>query len=422
MFFHPLPDDRVCGRHRQSTWWLAVGFSFLAVLFFPLQIFGAPIHHIQVDGQFDDWAAVPSYFDPTGGELHDGIPDVHDTDHDLVDDVPAAVDHPDVDILEYKFTHDENNLYAYFRATGLIGNTQTAAAGNAGRYYVIVTIDVDNDLDTGYWLHEGGYFPTSDGYDMNMEAEYYDGQLNTAHYLSHDALNGAELNQDLLNLTNGEYMPGNDGPYTPGFVQPASGNYDEYTQWVYHDNDTLTLVEDKGPVVPGIMSVELSQDGHELEMAAPFKGFLVDSLGNPNMGLGSILNVSFSLEASGELAPGAEWASDTAHPIVGYYLNSIAVAVGDMDCDGDVDFDDIDDFVLGLTDAEEYENQIGLPPETKGDTDGDGDIDFDDIDGFVAILTNPLSAGKQAVPEPGTAALLSVGAIALALCRWRRWA
>lgn len=280
----------------------------------------APMHSITVDGQFDDWAGVTSYVDPAGGELHDGIPDVHDTDHDLMTDIPDARNHPDVDILEYKFTHDEDNLYAYFRATGLIGATQTAAAGKAGRYYVIVTIDVDNNLDTGYWLHQGGYFPTSDGYDMNMEAEFYDGQLNTAHYLSHDALNETELNEDFENLTAGEYVSGNDGPYTPGFVQPASGNYDEYTQWVYHDDDTLTLVEDKGPVVPGIMSVALSPDGHELEMAAPYKGFLVDALGNPNMALGKVLNVSFSLEASGELSPDGEWASDTADPIIGYVL------------------------------------------------------------------------------------------------------
>jgi hypothetical protein len=38
------------------------------------------------------------------------------------------------------------------------------------------------------------------------------------------------------------------------------------------------------------------------------------------MALGKTIDVSFSLEASGELAPGDDWASDTADPIVGYYL------------------------------------------------------------------------------------------------------
>ena len=200
------------------------------------------------------------------------------------------------------------------------GQLKRQVAGRAGRYYAIVTIDVDNDIDTGYWLHEGGYFPTSDGYDMNMEVEFYDGQINTAHYLSHDALSGVQLRDDFLALTSGEYTAGNPGPYTPGYVQPAPGNYDRYTQWVYQDDDTLMLVEDRGPVVPGIMSVALSADGRELEIAAPFKGFLDDMQGRPNMALGYTLNVSFSLEASGELAPGGEWASDTGDPIVGYFV------------------------------------------------------------------------------------------------------
>ncbi|MEO2045835.1 MAG: PEP-CTERM sorting domain-containing protein [Pirellulales bacterium] len=295
-----------------------------------------PITHINVDGNFSDWAGVPTYTDPDAapGVLHAGIPDVHDTDQGSLGSIPSYVNHPDVDILEYKFTHDENNLYAYFKADGVIGNTQQASAGRAGRYYVIVTIDVDNDDSTGYFLHQGGYFPTSgvDRYDMNMEAEYYDGQLNTAHYLSHDAegdKNGAVIRQDFADLTVEGYIPtdvrnvdvpGPAGPYTPGFAQPAPGNYKNYTQWVYHEDDTLTHVQDKGSIIEGIMRVARSPDGHEIEIAAPFKGFLNDALGNPNMMLGKTLDISFSLEASGELAPGGDWASDTADPIVGYVL------------------------------------------------------------------------------------------------------
>ncbi|MCA9230958.1 MAG: hypothetical protein KDA57_09920, partial [Planctomycetales bacterium] len=136
---------------------------------------GGPFGNISIDGAFSDWDSVPAYFDADGGlgVMHTGtlIPDIHDTDHSALGDIPSYVDHPDVDILEFKFTHDASNLYAYFKADGVIGNTQTAAQGKAGRYYVIVTIDVDNDNSTGYYLHEGGYFPTSgtDRYDMNME-------------------------------------------------------------------------------------------------------------------------------------------------------------------------------------------------------------------------------------------------------------
>ena len=46
-------------------------------------------------------------------------------------------------------------------------------------------------------------------------------------------------------------------------------------------------------------------------------------------------DISFSLEASGELAPGGQWASNTAEPIRGYYLSppTLQIARGDS---GDV--------------------------------------------------------------------------------------
>jgi hypothetical protein len=92
---------------------------------------------------------------------------------------------------------------------------------------------------------------------------------------------------------------------------------------------------------------------------------------------------------------------------------------GDLDLDGDVDLDDIDDFALGLNDAAAYEDLFGVLPFLAGDTDGDGDQDFDDIDDFVAILTSPDSGVTQAVPEPCAAALFGVAIGTLALCRLR---
>jgi hypothetical protein len=295
-------------------------------------VYGAPVQHIVVDGSFADWNVVPSYLE----FVNDENEDYHDAPPPPLSENPQYPDHADVDILEYKFTHDENNLYAYFRARGEIGRTQQQGQGNgaAGRYYVIVTIDVDNQDTTGYELRGGGYWiypdwPFSGGYDMNMELEFYNGSWNTGHYLSHDALTQTGEDQDISTLTSGQWN-GNyeSGPYAPGIVQPAPGNYDNYTQWVYHANDTLTLVRDKGPVVPGILSMALSPDGHEIEICAPFKGFLKNASGQPNIALGKTIDIAFSLEHSGELVarPGdpdypVDWASDTAAPIVGYFLD-----------------------------------------------------------------------------------------------------
>jgi len=99
---------------------------------------------------------------------------------------------------------------------------------------------------------------------------------------------------------------------------------------------------------------------------------------------------------------------------------ALAPVLGDMDLDGDIDFDDIDDFVLGLTDASAYEHQIGVPARARGDMDADGDLDFDDINGFVGALNGQAGIGSQAVPEPGTAALVLLGIVGLGLTQCRR--
>ena len=61
-------------------------------------------------------------------------------------------------------------------------------------------------------------------------------------------------------------------------------------------------------------------------------------------------------------------------------------APGDLDCDGDVDFDDIDPFVLALSGQAAYEAAYPDCDWFNADCDGDGDVDFDDIDSFVALL------------------------------------
>jgi len=293
---------------------------------------------IWIDGNFGDWDAALAYTDP--------VDDQHDTDHDQAGDTPAYVDHPDVDLLTYKVSHDEENFYFYFQATGEIGRTQLEDAANnlrAGRYYVIVTIDIDDDDVTGYPLYEGGYYTdTTDttGYDANGELEFYNGAFNTGHFLQHGALNETELEQAFADQSNGQYVyggPETQGPFMPGFVNVLPGSYDYYTQWVYMENDpglffndSVTFVQDKGPIVIGNISYALSTDGDQLEVKVPFKGFLEDAEGNPILEIGKTVDLSFSLEASGELSnevsaqnPNGLWASDTAEPIISYYLSPL---------------------------------------------------------------------------------------------------
>ncbi|MBK9128461.1 MAG: DNRLRE domain-containing protein [Phycisphaerales bacterium] len=74
-----------------------------------------------------------------------------------------------------------------------------------------------------------------------------------------------------------------------------------------------------------------------------------------------------------------------------------AACPGDLDCDGDVDFDDIDLFVAALGGqqvwADLYQQLFGAQPPCDylgvADVDGSGGVNFDDIDPFVARIGSP---------------------------------
>lgn len=321
----------------KANYWAAA----LAVLAFAPAAPTAPIHQITIDGNMNDWAELPSYTDP--------VDDQHDTNHSQEFDTPAYVNHPDMDLVEFKITHDGENLYAWFRSRGQIAATKYDPDPNrGGRSYTIVTIDVDQDDETGYPLHEGGYYPTTRGYDLNMEVEHYDGTFNTGHYLLHGCLDDASY-------------AASEAEQSQGLVSIVPGNYDCYTQWVWYDDppgfpneiilptgEAIYWVVDKGPVYPdSIVEFAISADGHSAEMKSPFRGFMRNSQdGTPVIALGKVLDLSFSLEGSPELAPnaGGEWASDTADPINKYVVGS-ELAGSNGDRAGHAG-DKNDDFVL----------------------------------------------------------------------------
>jgi hypothetical protein len=60
---------------------------------------------------------------------------------------------------------------------------------------------------------------------------------------------------------------------------------------------------------------------------------------------------------------------------------------GDLNCDGVVDFGDINPFVLALSDPAGYQAAFPNCDILNGDCSGNGSVDFDDINPFVAILS-----------------------------------
>lgn len=66
-----------------------------------------------------------------------------------------------------------------------------------------------------------------------------------------------------------------------------------------------------------------------------------------------------------------------------------AVRKGDVNCDGFVDFGDINPFVLLLTNPSAWQAAYPGCPLLNGDINEDGIVDFADINPFVRLLTNP---------------------------------
>jgi hypothetical protein len=61
--------------------------------------------------------------------------------------------------------------------------------------------------------------------------------------------------------------------------------------------------------------------------------------------------------------------------------------LGDLNCDELVDFDDINPFVLALSDPVAYEAAFPTCYLWNADCNTDGQVDFGDINAFVALLS-----------------------------------
>ena len=97
-----------------------------------------------------------------------------------------------------------------------------------------------------------------------------------------------------------------------------------------------------------------------------------------------------------------------------FLLTPIDVMLGDMDGDDDVDNFDIQAFEMALTDVAGYVSTYGVADYAlRGDANGNGTFDNFDIQPFEELLTSsaPISV-SAAVPEPSTAVLLALGAVA----------
>lgn len=200
---------------------------------------------------------------------------------------------------------------------------------------------------------------------------------------------------------------------------------DQLSFWVWHD---LQLRRD-------MAFVEVSTDGRRYDMLEAFTGQSSNwlqktySLG-PYAGQSIYVRIRYTSDASttgqgfyvDDIYPVASWASittlgsditETSFEITGrtpgdyYYrvrganpahgfgeycvLSLTHVEVmplpGDLNCDGSIDFGDINPFVLILADPAAWQAAYPNCPWQNGDINGDGSVAFTDINPFIALLS-----------------------------------
>ncbi|GAG35128.1 unnamed protein product, partial [marine sediment metagenome] len=99
------------------------------------------------------------------------------------------------------------------------------------------------------------------------------------------------------------------------------------------------------------------------------------------------MDTSTAGEKTGTITIHATGATETERivTVMGEVLE-VSYATGDMNCDGSVNFFDIDSFVLAVTDPVAYEAAYPDCDLLLADCNGDGAVDFFDIDAFVALI------------------------------------
>ena len=174
------------------------------------------------------------------------------------------------------------------------------------------------------------------------------------------------------------------------------------------DPEFDNLVIDGPAVVDGLLEVSLIDDFE------PLLGSSFDILTEADSVDGMFSAANFPL-----LGPGLVWDID-------YGTNRITLEVvnallGDMNGDGALTEDDIDSFVLALTNPAAYDAMFPLlQREALGDVNLDGLFNLGDVGDFKGLSFDPGSAAAQSIPEPGALGLLAVACFGLVLSR-RRW-
>ena len=251
------------------------------------------VRRITIDGRFDDWRNLAGVDDPRG-------------------DVAPYLDYsPDVDILEFKVTHDDRRIYFYTRVAGRVGRSHP----QGGRSYFYVYMDVDRNAATGYRPSRDDecYFGVDLGDDCEVQFEFVGNALRKTFYGFCGRGGPADVLNRRLTLGPGHYRPRTDA----GAVKVDNVKI-EYTV----RDGRVALTKDLQEGSSDTIHVAISPDGCEVEVSSLLDGFLKDKNGRPLLGPGQSIDLAVGMECDSKAHPeNRRWAADSSPIIRGYVLS-----------------------------------------------------------------------------------------------------
>jgi hypothetical protein len=249
---------------------------------------------ITIDGNFDDWRNVAGVDDPVG------------------DLVPYLEYVADVDLLEFKVSHDNENIYLYARVAGQVGRSHPAG----GRNYFYAYMDVDQNAGTGFLPSRDDecYYGVDIGDDCEVQFEFVENKFRKTFY----GFCGLGGDDDVLkqNVTIGKSQYGR-------FDENGREREHYKSEYIYRGGET-EITEDLKLGTSDSIQLAVSPDGSEVEIVSNFAGFLKDPQGRPTVRLGQTIDLAAGMECDSKAYIGkSKWAADSTRAIRDYRLSPI---------------------------------------------------------------------------------------------------
>jgi hypothetical protein len=247
---------------------------------------------ITIDGNFDDWRNVAGIDDPRG------------------DLAPYLEYVSDVDLLEFKVSHDDKHIYLYARVAGQVGRSHPLG----GRSYFYAYMDVDRNPDTGFLptRDDDCYYGVDIGDDCEVQFEFVNNAFRKTFYGFCGIGGNDNVLKQEVTLGKSQY----------GRFDKAGFERSNYKSEYIFRNGTTQITEDLKLGTSDTIHLAVSPDGSEVEVVSTFTGFLKNPNGQPTVRLGQTIDLAVGMECDSKIYPGkTRWAADSTAAIHGYQLN-----------------------------------------------------------------------------------------------------